>query len=565
MKWPLILFFILFSAALMAQDDALHPPLSGELILSGNFGEVRGNHFHSGIDLKTGGREGRQVFAIQDGRVSRIVVSPTGFGKALYIDHPDGTTSVYAHLQQFAPEIAAFVKEEQYRRHSFRIDRSITDRRFPIRKGQEIAKSGNSGSSGGPHVHFEVRKTNGQIPQNPLNYGFEVRDERHPELTGLWIYEHSGNGHISGIRHEKQLELNGASGNYDVAKKTPVEASGLLSFGIGAKDRFSSSWNVCGIYTMTVNVNGKLLHAQRMDAFPFSKKRMVNCHVDYHKRHTLRTNVYRSYIAPGNSLSMYEHVENNGVIRIQPDSTYHIEVRVEDHAGNRSSFSFQMVGKPLNTPMVQETPADITDLFFPDRENSFVNNAVRVNLPKNALYDTLPFHYGLKPACAACVAPVHSIGKLSDTPLDRYMTVSIRLDRNTENLDNALVVSFDKNDRPIAEGGTVKWNWITARTRSFGDYSVMIDSLAPELRPKNFKDGTRTYTDTLVWHLEDDLSGISSIEGTLNGEWVLLEHDPKTSRIYYVKDERFLDGQNTFRLKATDEVGNEKELSVTVR
>jgi hypothetical protein len=173
----------------------------------------------------------------------------------------------------------------------------------------------------------------------------------------------------------------------------------------------------------------------------------------------------------------------------------------------------------------------------------------------------------LKPACTDCISPIHSIGKLTDTPLDNSMTVSIKLNEVSEAVaSKAVMVSFDKKGNPIAEGGSVKWNWMTATTRSFGDYAVMLDSLAPELRPKNFKDQTSTAgIDTIKFHLEDDLAGIRSCSGTLNGKWVLLEFDPKNNLLYYVKDERFINGQNTIRITAKDNVGNTKELNVTLR
>lgn len=564
MKLLLFLSFMLLSFSASAQENNYVNPLDGELILSGNFGEVRGNHFHSGLDLKTGGSEGKPVYSIAEGHVSRIAVSPTGFGKAIYIDHPDGKTSVYAHLRAFAPEIAAYVKQQQYARQSFSVDLSFAASTFPISKGQLIAKSGNSGSSGGPHVHFEVRETNGQIPENPLNYGFKVKDLRHPELEKLWVYIHSGNGHVQGLTNEKGFKLTGQSGNYSIMDT--LQALGALSFGVAALDRFSSSNNVCGIYGMTVKVNGEILHQQRIDKFPFDKNRMVNCHVDYDKRATNRQNVYRTYIAPRNTLNVYRSVKNNGIVRIEKGKTYHIEAELSDHAGNVSSFSFVVVGQE-RTGATLSTAEKITDIFYPDRDNSFTNHSLRLTIPNGCLYDTLKFKYDLKPACADCISAVHSIGKLSDTPLDKYMTVSIKLDKVSEDVaQKAVIVSYNSKGNPIAEGGTAKWNWITTRTRSFGDYAVLLDSLAPQLRPKNFKDQTSTAgIDTLTFHLEDGLSGIHSFAGMLNGKWVLLEFDPKNNLLYYVKDERFINGQNTFRITAKDNVGNVRELNVTVR
>lgn len=564
MRLLLLFVFWQITLTLRAQESNYSNPIDGELILSGNFGEVRGNHFHSGLDLKTGGVEGKSVYSIADGYVTRIAVSPSGFGKAIYINHPDGKTSVYAHLRDFAPEIAAYVKEQQYAKQSFSVDLNLAGSRFPVKKGQLIAKSGNSGSSGGPHVHFEVRETNGQIPTNPLNHGFKIKDQRHPELKQLWVYEHSASGHVEGLLEEKSFKLNGKSGNYSVVDT--IRALGALSFGVSALDRFTSSKNVCGIYGMTVKVNGDIIHQQQIDKFPFSKKRMVNCHVDYEKRVTEKQNVYRSYIAPRNTLDLYANVKNGGVVNVGKGKSYNVVIELFDHAGNTSKFSLVIVGQERKGAVLSETEK-VTDVFYPNQEISFTNNSLRLNMPNGCLYDTLKFKYDLKPACKDCISPVHSLGKLSDTPLDKFMTVSIKLDKVSEEAaSKALIVSFDKKGKPVAEGGSVKWNWITTKTRSFGDYAVMLDSLAPQLRPMNFKDQTSTAgIDTLKFRLEDDLSGIRSISGTLNGKWVLLEHDPKNDLLYYVKDARFINGQNTIRITVKDKVGNVKELSVTIR
>lgn len=556
---PILLFF---SLATNAQEYA--NPLDGELILSGNFGEIRGNHFHSGLDFKTGGIEGKPVYAVADGFVSRIFVSGDGFGKAIYLEHPNGKTSVYGHLSDFNPDIARYVKQQQYAKESFELDLNLSASQFPIKKGQLIAKSGNSGGSGGPHVHFEIRETIGQIPENPLNYGFKVRDSKHPELQKLWIYNHAPSGHIEGLRTEKGFSVNGSTGKYSIGVDT-IRAAGVLSFGVAAIDRFSAAQNVCGIYGMTVIVNGQTVHQQQIDKFPFSKKRMVNCHVDYEKRKTEKHFVYRTYIAPNNTLDLYPTIKNGGTTKIETGKTYDVEVEVKDHIGNNSVFKFIILGQERKGALLSKEE-NVTDIFYPQKENAFRNNSVRINIPEGCLYDTLKFKYDMKPPCGECVSAVHSIGKLSDTPLDRSMTVSIKLNDVSEAIaENAVMVSFDSKGKPIAEGGSTKWNWMTATTRSFGDYAVMVDSTSPILKPKNFKDQTATAgISRLEFTLSDNLSGVASVSGTLNGKWVLLEQDPKNNLLYYIKDERFIDGQNTFCIKATDKVGNVKELSVTV-
>ncbi len=562
---PFFLFLFSFFPS-QAQESVYRNPMDGEIILSGNFGEVRTNHFHSGLDIKTGGVEGKAVYAVADGFVSRLTVAGGGFGKAVYLEHPNGKTTVYGHLSQFAPEIAAYVKEQQYAKESFEQDLALPATKFPVKKGQLIAKSGNSGGSGGPHLHFEIRETIGQHPENPLNYGFKVKDDKLPELQKLFVYNHAKSGHIEGLIHEKGFAIQGTTGNYTLTANAPIKASGILSFGIAAMDRFTSATNPCGIYGMRVKVNGIVIHEQKLDKVAFDQKRMVNCHIDYQKNKIDNLKVYRSYIAPGNKLEVYPTIENGGKVTIEKGKTYQISIEVLDHAGNKSTVNFSIIGQG-HSAAVLAPKEEITNYFYPLQENAFTNNSLRVNIPNGCLYDTLKFKYDLKPACKGCVSPVHSIGKLIDTPLDSYMTVSIETEKLSETkAAKAMVVSFNKNGNPISEGGSAKWNWITTKSRSFGDYAVMLDSIPPRVTPKNFKDQTSTVgLSRLEFTLYDNLAGVKTVTATLNGKWVLLEQDPKNSLLYYTKDERFIKGQNTFRIKATDAVGNSKELNITVQ
>ena len=554
-----------------AQNKDYQNPLDGELILSGNFGDVRTNHFHSGLDIKTGGVEGRPVYSVADGHVSRVSVAGGGFGKAVYIEHPNGKTSVYGHLSAFSPEIAKYVKEQQYAKQSFEVDLTIPSALFVVKKGQQVAKSGNSGGSGGPHLHFELRETETQAPENPLNYGFKVKDDRRPELQKLWVYVHSNSGHVEGLVTEKGFALKQVGDKYSLTAGDTIRAHGKLSFGLAALDRFSSASNVCGIYSMKVKVGDAVIHEQKIDKFPFDKKRMVNCHTDYKKNKTENQKVYRTYIAPGNTLDLYTSVINGGTIEVETGKFYTVRIEVRDHEGNVSKISLTILGQ-MRSVSTLSSKQDLTELFYPKKENSFSNHSLQMTIPIGCLYDTLKFKYDLKPACKGCVSAVHSIGDLFNTPLDNYMSLSIKMNQLSEpKIQKAVLVSFNSKGNPISEGGSAKLGWMNARTRSFGNYAVMLDSVAPQLKPKNFNpDSHRDQTSTsglnrLEFTLSDNLSGVDVVAGTLNGKWVLLEQDPKNNLLYYVKDERFVKGQNTFRISAKDKVGNVRELSVTVQ
>jgi len=564
MRRVLTVVGMMMAAVAMAQDGGYRAPLDGVLRLSGNFGEVRSNHFHAGLDLKTDGAEGKAVHVIADGHIVRVNVSPTGYGKALYVEHADGKTSVYAHLREFGAEVAAYVKQQQYAEEKFAVDLTIPKGKFVVKRGDVIAKSGNGGGSGGPHLHFEIRDTESQAPLNPLDHGFKVADDNAPEMQRLWIYNHAKNGHVDGLTHERAFDLERKGNAYTIKGKEVVEAAGTLSFGIAALDHFSDSDNACGIHTMTVSVDGKIIHHHKLDKMPFDKKRMVNAHIDFDKRQRSREVVHRSYIAPLNTLDIYKKVAERGTMHLAAGQRKEVRAMLTDHAGNAATLIFTLEGQ-TRTGTTVEQQHRVTDMFMPDRDNHFSNPDIRITVPKGCLYDTLAFRHEAKPRCEDCYSDVHSIHDMY-TPMEDYMTVGLRIHPfKGKDTGKLLIVSFDEKGKPVAEGGTVAGQWVSTRTRSFGDYAVMKDSLAPELRPKNFRDQTETARfDTLIFHLRDELSGIATYRGTLNGKWVLLEHDPKNNILFYVKDARWNKGQNTLRISTNDKVGNTKELSVTV-
>ena len=551
--------------SLLAQEADLHHPIDGILRLSGNFGEIRGGHFHTGIDIKTGGGEGLPVRAVADGFVSRVAVSPTGYGKALYVEHADGRTSVYAHLRSFRADIAAYVQAQQYAQEKFAIDVPLPRDRFKVSKGETIALSGNSGSSGGPHLHFEVRETAGQVPINPLDLGIKTRDKRPPEMERLWVYAHGNGGHVEGLSGEQVFPLTKTSEGYRMKDGVPVHALGTVSIGVAAIDRFSDSENICGIHRMTVEVDGQVIHDHVIDRMPFDKKRKVQAHIDYSKKQRFRDFVFRSYIAPMNDLDIYREIKDRGMWHLKQGDTSKVKVRMLDHAGNLSELRFTMLGTKWNDEVLPR-PGEVTDTYLPNRDNSFSTDELRMYIPKGALYDTLRFHHASEPACRQCLTKVHALCDLS-VPAETYMNISIRIDGSVKtDRSKLLIVSFDDKGRPVAEGGTMSGQWLSTRTRSFGKYSVMADTLAPTLRPLNFADGANTASlDTLRLKLSDDLSGIATYTAKLDGKWLLMEHDPKNQVIYHVKDHHITSAPQVLEVTAVDNVGNTTSLTLNLR
>lgn len=545
---------ILISTTSFGQPPALHPPLDGELLLSGTFGEVRGNHFHTGMDFKTGGKIGASVYAVEAGEVVRVKVEPGGYGKALYVKHPDGFTSVYAHLNEFAQPIAAWVKEQQYAKQEFKVDLYPKAGQFSFKRGEELAKSGNTGGSGGPHLHFELRSDHTGQPINPSRYGFDVKDERMPELSYLLLYEHFGSGAIGGSENDKKAVPIAIIDSTWKAAESVIEASGPISFGIGTLDRLSGAENPCGIYSVELHVDGKPFHSFRFDHLNFATKRLVNTHVDYRFKKEKKAVVHRTYRSPTNKLDIYdEGRKTKGILPVELGKTYDLSYTVTDHYGNKSILDFQVKGTKVEPKKVEKE--NVVATFYPEELNEYFEDGFKFSTPKAAVYDTLDFRVKKKPVKYGCVAPLYSICDL-ETPLNKYCSLSIKVPPADSILwDKLLVVSYSSRGLPIAEGGTVKDGWITTNTRSFGDYSVMMDKMPPEVKTQHVQGGLN-HGDTLRFFVTDDLSGIADIHATMNDEWVLLEWDPKNDLAFWVVDERLVMGMNKFEMSIVDKVGN---------
>lgn len=553
-----LLLLMALSFHAKSQPPALHPPLEGELLVSGTFGEVRGSHFHTGMDFKTGNKIGLPVHCVEEGEVVRVKVESGGYGKAIYVRHPDGITSVYAHLSEFTQPIASWVKEQQYAKKEFEVDLYPTGGKFIFNRGEQIGKSGNSGGSGAPHLHFELRETRTGQPINPSRYGFDVQDSRVPELKKLLIYEHFGKGAIEDALNAKKIigiEKNGSGWKAD---QVTIAAAGPISFGMGTLDRLSGAENPCGIYSIDLKVNGELFHSFRFDQLDFATKRLVNTHVDYRFKKEEKVVVHRTYRSPTNVLGIYMAGRlSRGILNVEKGKTYDLEYTVMDHYGNTSTLEFEVRGEEIIPS--SKSVNDVVKTFYPDNLNSYSDESFKFSTPKAAVYDTLGFRLKKNAPKKNCLAPVYSVCDL-ETPLNKYCSISIRMEGlGNLSTDKLLIISYDSKGEPIAEGGQFKDGWVTSNTRSFGDYSVMIDSVKPTIEALTNL-GDLQIGDTLSFKVEDDLAGIADLHATLNGKWVLLEWDPKEDHAFWVVDDRLDPVTNFLVLRVLDEVGNQQQI-----
>jgi hypothetical protein len=316
MRTLLLQLVLLFSLAVSAQNSYYGDPLKIPMFLSGSFAELRSNHFHSGIDIKTQGISGFPVYAVADGFVSRISVSPSGFGKALYIDHPNGTTSVYGHLDHFSSEIQKYVTEKQYELKSFKVDLNVPALIFPVKKGQEVARSGNTGSSGGPHLHFEIRDTESEEPLNPLDYGFPIKDQIPPRIFSLLVVPLSDTSHVAFGSQPVSYPIVYSTDHYIVKDNIVIPLYGPVGFAIQANDFMDGTNNKCGISSMNLTIDDDSRFAYHLTRFAFDDSRFINSHIVYDEYVKTQRRYVKAWIDPGNRLPVYTYDLSQGEFKV---------------------------------------------------------------------------------------------------------------------------------------------------------------------------------------------------------------------------------------------------------
>ncbi len=544
-------------------QDYFRSPLEIPLVLSGTFGELRTNHFHSGMDIKTQGREGQRVVAIAEGTVVRIKVSPYGFGNALYVRHPNGYTSVYAHLQRYNDEIQAYVLENQYQNESFAVELFPPAGKFQYEQGDLLALSGNSGGSGGPHLHFEIRDTRTENIINPLLFGFDVKDDIAPLLYNMEIYQFEDNQLVS----SDTRNLVGAGGNtYGLAGDDLIIVQNPPAFGITTYDKLNGAANKNGIYSIKMWISGEPYYDYQMETFAFAETRYINSHIDYGLKQCCRRNVNKLYIEPGNQLSTYSIKEKMKLPDLVPDSIYEVKIAVNDVAGNVSELLFNLKYEPQPQEELaadEEVPASV---FRYGQSNYFTNNHINMVLPEGALYDDVYFEYERKAPCASCYSYIHQVAA-REIPVQKYYTLKIKPDATYDGDRSKLcIASFRNGNMDDYEGGRWENGYVVAHTRQFGEFAIYADDTPPQVSALNFSDGsTLSKSARLRFKITDNFSGIKSYRGEVDGEWVLFQYDAKSRLLYAdVAEWPVESGSKTLTMAVTDERGNRTEKSYKI-
>jgi hypothetical protein len=555
--------FLIISVAGMAQERYYSDPVKIPMLLSGSFAELRSNHFHSGIDIKTQGTTGLPVYSVADGYVSRISVSPTGYGNALYINHPNGTTSVYGHLLRFNSALSKYVKNKQYEQKSFRVDLEIPPYLFPVKQNEEIAKSGNSGSSGGPHLHFEIRDTNTEEPLNPLKYNFPVNDSIPPKIFSVLLVPLSDESNVNFGTVQRSYPVVFYDGAYHLKNNPVIPVWGQIGVALQTNDYLDGSYNKCGINLLRMAVDGETYFTFQLNRFSFDDTRYINSHIVFDEYMSSNRRFQKTWLDPGNKLPIYNHNGSQGIITPKQDQVQEVEIELKDTYGNTSLLVFSVKGSFKEiVPIGHEN----TTSFKHDRENQFEKSDAEVFLPNGALYRDLNFTYSKKTADVEFYSDFHNIHN-NRVPLQKSATFRIKTKNIPEELESKVIMAnIDTTSGEIyAAGGVYKNGWVETNTKNFGTYAVVVDTLAPEITSLSIKDNGLTESNRIRFKIMDDLAGIEKIEGIIDGKWALFEYDAKNSRItHFFDNTRFeFNKRHSLKLTVSDYRGNESVYEAT--
>jgi len=541
------------------QDIHFRSPLDIPLLLSGTFGELRSNHFHSGIDIKTEGVEGQKVYAIEDGYVSRLKISTGGYGNVLYITHPNGFVSVYGHLQRFNDSIQQFVRNLQYRKERFAVESFPKKGSIKVKKGEVIAYSGNSGGSLGPHLHFEIREERTQYPVNPLLFGgIRITDEVRPRIAELAIYPLNGQTFINGKNDTLFLAVEKKGSQYVLAPGKVISVSGPFSLGIRTYDQMNESYNKNGIYRIALSLDDEQVFGLEMDKLSFATTRYVNSLVDYPYYKLKKRRLIRTQVDTNNRLFNYRDVSNNGIFSFSDTLTHSFKFKITDTYQNSSVLTFKMESIKPGLEVMTNDSSTNKGLFFKFSKEQLIGEPrIALAFPANAFYRSLYFQLKTLPPTDESFSPVFQVHN-KFTPVQKHFSITITPDSIPELLKDKLYIAYQADKKVYYYIGS-KWkeDKLTAKSRILGNYTVLADTIPPEIKALNFFDGKNvSKQSTLKVSIKEKQTGIKSYRGTFNGRWILMAYDPKKNRLTYTFDERILKGSNVFKLVVKDYLGN---------
>lgn len=560
-----ILAVVLSAALFQAQAqsaDYYRCPVDIPVFLSANYGEMRTNRFHTGIDIKTQGVTGIPLLAAADGYISRVTVAPSGYGRALYITHPNGTMTVYAHMDRFTDEVEDYLREERYRQKRSDIDAFPDAGRFPVAKGDKIGLSGNSGSSQGPHLHFEVRRLSDSKTLNVMSNGWiKVKDDVPPRIIKLY---HIDVDTIAGVPvHSKPRAYDvkkNDDGNYSLVRTSPLKAGPTSYFVVEATDRMNDVTNTFGIYRARLYADGKEVLTFEKDGLLFNDNRYCCASVYYDVQVKSRNEAVMLAVKNGNSLPMYKKAVGRGAVSLHEKESSDIRITIEDDALNAVSLSFAVVrDDSRSVPQRPEGRAasDRRDFIYSD-------NGMSVIIPKGALYEPIFYAHTVsdifvenRADSIRPLSPVYCIGD-GIMPLHRAMQIAIEADIPSELRSRVCLAKVSDKGALSYAGGSYEKGVVKGSSRDFGTFCAVADTIPPVIKASFAEGADLSKTGSVTFTATDNFSGINYFTAAIDGKWVILERDSSSRRFTHTFDTARLETgrTHTFTMTVRDGAGN---------
>lgn len=528
-------------------------PLNIPISLSGNFGELRANHYHMGLDLRTNKVENLPVFAAADGYIARIKIEPGGFGRAIYINHPNGYTTLYAHLNNFLPAIDQYVKQRQYALESWNVLLELGPDVFPVKKGDFIAYSGNTGGSQAPHLHFEIRRTDNDINVNPMLFGLPLPDNTTPNILRLAIYDRNASTYE---RSPKIFPVKKSGNNFTTTPSLLRVSTSKISLAISGTDTHSGSTNPNGIFETILYDQDEPIAGFRMDNISYNDTRYLNAHIDYRTRNLGGPYLQHVSELPGYISSIYKHVKSDGVLDISDGEVHRIKLLVKDAYGNTSTLvtNIQYDGSAV----VPSTQTGQGKVFYPLMLDGYEADNAEFYLGEASLYDSVFIRYSTAASAApGAVSNMHVIGS-PYIPLHTGLLVRIKPNRTLTGAEKDRVVML-RVTGTRKEVQKVEWNsdWAAARFREFGNYQLVLDQEPPVIVPVGFADGANlSKASRIIFTVKDNNTSFKNFRAELDGKWLRFTNDKGRSFIYTF-DEKCPAGAHELTISVQDEAGNQ--------
>ncbi|MBS1563438.1 MAG: peptidoglycan DD-metalloendopeptidase family protein, partial [Bacteroidetes bacterium] len=561
MRAAILLSFLSFTLSLDAQfyPSVNYPkgyfrnPLAIPISLSGNFGELRPNHYHMGYDIRTQQRVNLPVYAAADGYIAKIKIEPGGFGRAIYINHPNGYTTVYCHLNDFNPALEKYVKDLQYKTESWKQFADIPATLFPVKKGDFIAWSGTTGGSQAPHVHFEIRTTADDVNHNPAFFGLPLPDDTRPVISRFAVYDRTRSIYEQTPRY---LPIKKTAEGYATASPVITLSSPRCSFAIGATDTHSGSTNANGIFEADLYDDGKPVVAFRMDNISYENTRNLNAHIDYKTRATGGPFLQQLFRLPGYPNSIYSTPGGDGALDIGDGKPHAIKIAVKDGNGNTSLLETSVRYIPGDSVKSSIPLPSTTKMYYPGMLDGLETPSCEFYLGEGSLYDSVHIAYKQSAATAPdVVSAIHSIGA-AYIPLQAPMLVRIKpsVALSPEQRNRIVMQRFAGSKKEVAK---VEWqqDWAAARFREMGSFQLVYDTTPPVISAAFAEGANLARAGRLVINVHDNLGAYGGFRALLDGRWLRFTND-KGLAFIYIFDEKCPPGRHSLEVTATDEAGN---------